>query len=120
MPDSINSEPFLDDILDQQVAIREEITVQLTAQDVEGDSFVFLDQEAIEDINAPLIPTNQLFIPVRQAAPVTYSVDPNTGVLTFSSVSPGEFEVTVAVVSSLDGLNARSPIDYQVVRFTVA
>ena len=120
VPDSINSEPFLDDILDQQVAIREEITVQLTAQDVEGDSFVFLDQEAIEDINAPLIPTNQLFIPVRQAAPVTYSVDPNTGVLTFSSVSPGEFEVTVAVVSSLDGLNARSPIDYQVVRFTVA
>ena len=120
VPDTVNGQPFLDDILDQQgVAVGEEVTVQLTAQDVEGDSFVFLDQQAIDDINAALIPSDQLFIPVRQAGPVDYSVDPNTGLLTFSSSSPGEFEVTVAVASSLDSLNSRSPLDYQVVSFTV-
>ena len=119
MPDNANGAPFLDDIADQQATIGVETTVQLTAQDVEGDSFVFFDQATIDDINANLVPTQQIAIPARQAAAVDYSVDPNTGVLTFSSVSPGEFEVTVGVASDLEGLTNRAPFDLQVVRFTV-
>ncbi len=118
VPDSVNGAPFLDDIADQQTTVQTERTVQLTAQDVEGDSFVFLDQAAIDEINEGLGPASQIAIPARQAAAVDYSVDPNTGVLTFSSISPGEFEVTVGVASNLD-LTNRSAFDLQVVRFTV-
>ena len=120
VPDTNNGAPFLDDILDQTATTNVETTVQLTAQDVEGDSFFFLDQERLDSINAGLLPENQIFIPARATAFVDYSVDENTGLLTFSANTPGEYEVTVGVARSLDGLNARAAFDLQVVRFSVS
>ena len=120
VPDTENGAPFLDDILDQQTATGVSTTVQLTAQDVEGDSFFFLDQARLDTINEGLLPQNQIFVPARSAAAVTYSVDENTGLLTFSADSPGEYEVTVGVARELSGLNSRSAFDLQVVRFSVS
>ncbi len=116
-----NSSPFLDDIPDFSGVISETLTFQVTAQDVEGDRVRFLDQSQVVAINNELIPSEQLLLPVRQNAAIEYAIDPDSGELTFSAPTIGEFEVFVAVVAAdIDNLTVNSPIDYQVIHYDVS
>ncbi|MEM7314760.1 MAG: peptidylprolyl isomerase, partial [Planctomycetota bacterium] len=120
LPDPENGQPFLDDIPVITTTIDTPVTHQLTAQDVEGDSIVFLDQATIDSINDSLLPESQIRIPVRSPASLDYTVDPSTGLLTVtpSAGLSGTQRITVAVASSTN-LNINSPIDFQVVEIDI-
>ncbi len=113
IPDTNNSPPFLDDIPVLQTTAGVPVTYQLTAQDVESDSVAFLDQNAMDAAG--------LTVPQRAPAGLSYSVDPLSGLLTVTPQTglTGTQRISVAVASSLAGLNFRSPVDFQVVEIEI-
>ena len=113
VPDTENSPPFLDDIPVLQTTAGTPLTYQLTAQDVESDSVAFLDQDAMDAAG--------LTVPERAPAGLTYAVDPVSGVLTVTPENglTGTRRISVAVAASLNGLNFRSPVDFQVVEIQI-
>ena len=121
IPDNSNSEPFLDDIPTLTTAINTPVTHQLSAQDVEGDSFVFLGQATIDTLNESLLPEFQIALPARAPAGLGFTVDPSSGLLTVMPTLSltGTHQISVAVVSSLTNLTNSSPIDFQVIDVTI-
>lgn len=96
---STDSNPFLDDIPDLEGSFGVPGTFQLTAQDVEGDNVRFLDLDEIENINSGLASNfqfPQIAIPPFQSdSSFEYSVDIDTGLITFTPGSLGESPETV-------------------------
>jgi hypothetical protein len=70
---------------------------------VEGDAAVYLDETNLD--------RNGLTVPVRAPANLSYSVVPETGLLTLTPTNgiTGEFRITVAVAATV------AAVDYQVV-----
>jgi cyclophilin family peptidyl-prolyl cis-trans isomerase len=101
--DTINSAPFLADIPPIRTQVDTPITVQLQALDVEGDPVVYLDETNLD--------RNGLMVPVRAPANLSYSVVPETGLLTLTPTNgiTGEFRIAVAVAATV------AAVDYQVV-----
>lgn len=101
--DTINSAPFLADIPPIRTKVDTPTTVQLQALDVEGDPAVYLDETNLD--------RNGLMVPVRAPANLSYSVVPETGLLTLTPTNgiTGEFEISVAVAATV------TAVDYQVV-----
>ncbi len=98
-PDTEDSAPFLADIPPLSTKVDTEFTYQLEAIDVEGDSSLFLD-EATMDLN-------QLPVPARAPADLTYRVEFDTGVLRVTPLNglTGTHFLSVAtgvVVSAMD------------------
>lgn len=100
-----DSNPFLDDIPDLTGSFGVEGTFQLTAQDVEGDSVRFLDLDEIQNINSGLASNfqfPQISIPSFQGdSSFEYSVDIDTGVVTYT---PGSADESPATVQFLVGV----------------
>ena len=121
-----DSNPFLDDIPVLEGFNDVEQTFQLTAQDVENDDVVFLDIDAINDINSGLAFQNRIQLPsFADDDSFSYSVDSETGLLTFT---PGEAGTSATTVEFIVGV-AQSPrpgegifngnVDLQVVTLNV-
>ncbi|HEY6565426.1 MAG TPA: peptidylprolyl isomerase, partial [Pirellulaceae bacterium] len=110
---SANSPPFLEDIPTITTSRNATTTFQLQTKDVEGNPVFFLDEAALVARGLP--------VPVNANPNLLYSVNSTTGLLTVEPRNQlvGMHQVTVAVVSSLTGLNANSPIDYQVVDINI-
>ena len=105
VPDTVNGAPFLDDIPTIQANATGTTSVSITAQDVEGDPIVFLDQTS-------LTAAGQV-VPVTAHPDLEYSVDANSGVI---SVTPrngltGTHQITIAVGATAGSAS----LDYQVV-----
>ncbi len=107
-PTGVNtdSNPFLDDIPDLDAFFDIERTYQLTSQDVENDSVRYLDLAAIENINSGLAAQNRIQLPSFDGDDsFTYSVDIDTGLVTFT---PGAFGVSPNTVEFIVGV-AQTP-----------
>ena len=88
---NVDSNPFLDDIPDLDGSFGVQETFQLTAQDVENDSVRFLDIDEIQAINAALTPAFQIQVPnFNGDDSFSYSVDIDTGLLTFTPGSAAD------------------------------
>ena len=122
---SSDSNPFLDDIPDLVGFRGIEQTFQLTAQDVENDEVRFLDIDQINTINAGLPANQSIFVPnFVSDDSFDYSVDIDTGLLTFTagSDSPDTVEFLVGVAQAPrpgEGIQ-NSNVDLQVVTLTVS
>ena len=93
---NVDSNPFLDDIPDLTGSFGVEQTFQLTAQDVENDSVRFLDIDEITAINESLAPAFQIQIPNFDSDDsFSYSVDIDTGLLTFTPGAAADSADTV-------------------------
>jgi cyclophilin family peptidyl-prolyl cis-trans isomerase len=96
---NVDSNPFLDDIPDFTGFSGVQQTYQLTSQDVENDSVVYLDQAQIDEINAGLAFQNRIVVPAHNSDDsFDYSVDIDTGVLTFTPGASGDSPATVQFV----------------------
>ena len=125
-----DSNPFLDDIPDLQGNYGVQGTFQLTAQDVENDSVRYLDLEQIETINDGLATNFQFpeieFSPFQGDSSFEYSVDIDTGLVTFTPGSADESPETVQfLVGVAQEPRAGEPInnsnvDLQVVTITLS
>jgi cyclophilin family peptidyl-prolyl cis-trans isomerase len=110
--DTINSQPFLQDIPLLQMAANTPLNFQLQARDVEGDQIFFLDQAALT--------ARGISVPATADPRITYSVNATSGQLTFNAPAgvTGDFRVTVAASSTLTPSNG-SPLDFQVITIRV-
>ena len=112
-PDTVNSNPYLEDIPLIQTNIDTEVTFQLSAIDVEGDPVVFLVEDTFG--NQPIL--------APAPADLDVSVDASTGLLTIvpSNGLMGLQQFTVGVAApdvNLDFPNV--PVDFQVVELLIA
>jgi len=120
-----DSNPFLDDIPDLSGTAGVEQTFQLTSQDVEGDDVRYLDFDQIETINASLPFTQRINLPSFDSDDsFTYSVDIDTGLVTFTpgANSPDTVQFIVGVAQSPrpgEGIQ-NSNVDLQVVTLNVS
>jgi hypothetical protein len=92
-----DSNPFLDDIPDLDAFFGVQRTFQLTSQDVENDSVRYLDLEQINQINTGLPFSQRIQIPTgfTPESSFDYSVDIDTGLVTFTPGSVSESPDTV-------------------------
>ena len=106
VPDTVNGQPFLNDIPTITTSVDTPASFQLSAQDVEGDPVFFFDEERLSSVGQPV------FAPSHPD--LDYSVDPNTGLLTITPTNglTGTHEITVAAASTL---TPGSNIDFQVI-----
>ena len=112
-PDTINGAPFLADIPVIQATTDTPTTFFLVGRDVEGDPVFYLDEDGLRQ--------RGLFLPLASHPDLDYSVDETTGLVTVEPKNglTGTFRFTVAAVNTLTGLDARSPIDYQLVQIRI-
>ena len=117
-----NGNPFLDDIPTLTGTHSVQDTFQLTSQDAEEDAVQYLDRAAIEQINLTLAASNQIrFDTTIDDSTVTYSVDPGTGLVTYTpgdSDTPEQVEFLVGVAPTNKTIN-NSTVDLQVVTLLV-
>lgn len=134
--DTVDSNPFLNDIPTIHTTANSTVNVNVGFQDADGGAHTFLDEVSLAGVN--VIHTNpntgQAFIapagvPAPSDANITYSINPNTGALTVNTGgATGVFEITVAVATvqasaNLGGTvvsNFANGVDYQVVQVVVA
>ena len=97
----------------------------MTAQDVENDDVVFLDIDQINTINAGLPTNSRIFVPnFISDDSFEYSVDIDTGLLTFTAGddSPDTVEFLVGVAQSPragEGIQ-NSNVDLQIVTLNLS
>ncbi len=123
---NVDSNPFLDDIPDLIGASGVQQTYQLTSQDVENDSVRYLDQDQIDEINAGLAFQNRISVPAHNSdSSFEYSVDIDTGLVTFTPGATGESPATVQFVVGVaqspragEGIN-NSNVDLQIVTVNI-
>jgi len=94
-----DSNPFLDEIPDLDGFYGVQQTYQLTSQDVENDRVRYLDQARIEAINEGLPFGDRISVPAHNSDDsFNYSVDIETGLITFTPGSEADSPETVQFV----------------------
>jgi len=117
-----NGNPFLDDIPTLTGTHGLQATYQLTSQDSENDAVRYLDRAAIEQINASDSVNDKIRFPGDLAdSTLTYSVDPDTGLITYTpgdSSTPDEVTFLVGVAPTNKAI-VNSTVDLQVITLQV-
>lgn len=110
-----SSNPFLSFIPDVTMTPGGSYSFQMNATNLDGDDLIFYDESDFDP--------QQHYIPATAPNGLVYSVDSSTGLLQINAsagLTPGVYNIVVAVSNDLGGEIITGSLDYQVIQVTVA